>query len=50
MEPLLFLKTDIIVFFNNSPNKYDFGGTAKKVITEKGKIQADVDTSVKGVT
>ena len=33
-----------------NPNKYGLGGTAKTAITEKGKLQADVDTSVKGVT
>ena len=33
-----------------NPNKYGLGGTAKTAITAKGKLQADVDTSVKGVT
>ena len=33
-----------------NPNKYGLGGTAQTAITEKGKLQADVDTSVKGVT
>ena len=33
-----------------NPNKYGIGGTAEKPLTEKGKAQADVDTSVKGIT
>ena len=33
-----------------NPNKYGLGGTSLSAITEKGKLQADVDTSVKGVT
>ncbi|WP_295069282.1 CotH kinase family protein [Ruminococcus sp.] len=33
-----------------NPNKYDVGGTSPSAITEKGKIQADVDTTTKGLT
>ena len=33
-----------------NPNKYGIGGTDEKAITEKGKTNADVDTSTKGIT
>ena len=33
-----------------NPNKYGLNGTSQNSITEKGSLQADVDTSVKGIT
>ena len=33
-----------------NPNKYDLGGTSPMAMTEKGKKQADVDTSTVGIT
>ena len=33
-----------------NPNKYDVGGSEKSAITEQGKLNADVDPSVVGLT
>lgn len=33
-----------------NPDKYDIGGTAPKPMTPQGKINADVDKTIKGVT
>ncbi len=33
-----------------NPNKYDVGGSSKNCITEKGRLNADVDPSVTGLT
>ena len=33
-----------------NPNKYDVGGTSENCITKKGRLNADVDPSVTGLT
>lgn len=33
-----------------NPNKYGLGGTSPSALTEKGKMQADVDVTTKGLT
>ena len=43
---------DVVIIMQSlaNPNKYGIKGTDDKHITEQGQLNADVDTSTKGVT